>query len=283
MSVVWALPRSAGSDGLRVSSGLTDLSMPHMPPALKALVAQLAGWAIAIALARTHWLPAGIASVVLTQVCGAVAVAAWLQSARWWLVIHALFAPLLLLAQQLALDPRWYLAAFIALALVYWSSFRTQVPLYLSNRATVRALHDLLPADRPIRLLDLGSGTGSLLLPLARARPDCRFTGIESAPATWLVSRMRARALANLDLQRGDFFAADWRGQDIVYAFLSPVPMTRVWEKACASLAPDALLISNSFPIAGVTPEREVRLDDRRGTTLYLYRPAHARSGKGAK
>lgn len=254
-----------------------------MPPALKAFVAQIAGWAIAIALARAQWLPAGVASLVLAQVCGAVAVAAWLRSARWWLVIHALFAPLLVLAQQLALDPRWYLAAFVALALVYWSSFRTQVPLYLSNQATVRALLDLLPAERPVHVLDLGSGTGSLLLPLARARADCRFTGIEAAPAPWLLSRLRARGLANLALRRGDFFAADWRGQDVVYAFLSPVPMTRVWEKAAASLAPGALLVSNSFPVPGVRPEREIRLDDRRGTTLYLYRIAPAKTGKGAK
>lgn len=245
-----------------------------MPPALQALVAQLAGWACAAALARTGWLPTGVWFFVGVQALAATAVAAMLRSARWWLAIHAAFAPLLIAAASLGIAPGWYLAAFALLLAVYWTGFRTQVPLYLSNRATVDAVATLLPAGRPVRLLDLGSGTGALLRPLARARPESRFDGIESAPAPWLLSRLLARGLDNVAFRRGDFFAEPWSPYDVVYAFLSPVPMARVWAKAAQELASSAIVVSNSFAVPGRKPDEVVEVGDRRGTRLYVYRAA---------
>lgn len=244
-----------------------------MPPALKALIAQISGWLIALLLVRAGWLGAELPFVVGAQALGAAVVAALLRSAWWWLPIHLAFSPLLIAADQLGISPQWYLLAFVMLSVVFWTSFRTQVPLYLSNPATVAALLERLPADRSARFLDIGSGTGSVLIPLARQRPDCLFTGIESAPGPFLVGRLMARGIANLNLERGDFFKSSWAGQDIVYAFLSPVPMSRVWAKAARELGPDALLISNSFEIPGVAAEEAIHLDDSRGTTLFIYRP----------
>ncbi|BAL26300.1 putative methyltransferase [Azoarcus sp. KH32C] len=248
-----------------------------MSPALKALSSQLAGWALAIGLARGGWLPAGIWPLIGVQVAVAMAVAAALRSDRWWLAIHLGFAPMLVLASRLGIAPGWYLGGFALLAAIYWTSFRTQVPLYLSNRRTAEAMARLLPEGRALRVLDLGSGTGSLLRPLARRRPDCRFDGVEAAPAPWLISRLLARRLGNLALRRGDFFAEPWSEYDVVYAFLSPVPMPAVWEKAERELAPGALLVSNSFPIPGRKPREVVEVADRRATRLYVYEVAPAR------
>ena len=242
-----------------------------MPPALKALLAQLAGCIVAATLVRSAPLGAGIWPLVAVQAISAAATGTVLRSARWWLPIHLGFVPLLVLAGRLDADPGWYLAAFGLLLAVYWTSFRTQVPLYPTNRATVAAVADLLPPGRRSRLLDLGSGTGSLLCPLARLRPDCRFRGIEAAPGPWLLSRLRARDQLNLCFERGDFFARSWSDFDVVYAFLSPVPMTEVWTKAREELR-TGLLISNSFPVPGEAPERIVQVPDARATVLYIYR-----------
>lgn len=243
---------------------------PPMPPALKALLSQVAGLAIAFALARAG-LVAGLWPLVGVQALGATVAATALNSARWWLPIHLGFLPLVVGAHGLDLHPGVYLGAFMLLVLVYWTSFRTQVPLYLSNRDTARAVAELLPA-RPARLLDIGAGTGSLLRPLARARPDCHFTGVELAPATWLVGRLLAAGMANLDCQRGDLFARPWHDYDLVYAFLSPVPMAEVWQKAARELRPGSVLLSNSFPVPGREADFVVEVGDRRATRLYGYR-----------
>lgn len=243
-----------------------------MPPALKALLAQIAACAAIYGLARAGMWPAAVWPLALGQAVAAAACAALLGSARWWLAIHLAFAPLLVAALQLGIAPGWYLAAFVVLAATFWTSFRTQVPLYLSNRRTVAAIAELLPQRSGLRILDLGSGTGSFVAGIARRRPQWRVCGIEAAPAPWLASRWRTRCLRNVALRRGDFFRAPWSEFDVVYAFLSPVPMAAVWDKARRELPAGALLLSNSFPVPGRKPDRVVELDDGRATRLFMYR-----------
>lgn len=250
-----------------------------IPPALKALVAQLAGCAIAYGLARAGWLSAGLWPLVLAQACAAAACAAVLRSARWWLPMHLAFTPAAVLASRIDLAPAWYLGAFVVLLAIFWNSFRTQVPLYLSNRPTAEAVAGLFPADSSIRLLDIGSGTGSFVAAVAGMRPQWQVRGIETAPGPWLASRWRARTLGNTSVVRGDFFAATWSEFDVVYAFLSPVPMAAVWAKAKRELASGSMLISNSFPVPDRKPDQVVEVGDARSTRLFVYRLAPGEGG----
>jgi hypothetical protein len=66
-------------------------------------------------------------------------------------------------AAAVALNPLWHLAAFLVMVAFYWSTFRTQVPLFLSNQAAIEALAGVLPGDRAVRLLDVGCGSARLL------------------------------------------------------------------------------------------------------------------------
>lgn len=244
-----------------------------MPAALKALVAQLVGFGLVAATLVFGLMPAD-QPLALMVFQGGVAAAASLalRADSWWIPIHLGFGPALLLAARLDLHPAWYLAASLLLLLVFGSSFRSQVPLFLSNRDTARVVAELLPADRPIRLLDLGSGTGSMLRQLAVVRPDSRFAGIESALLPYLISRLATRGLPNCDIRHGDFWQARLAEFDVVYAFLSPVPMPRLWRKLKAQMKPGSLLIANSFAVPNAAPERVVDVGDRRGTRLYVYR-----------
>lgn len=209
-------------------------------------------------------------------VCAALASQA-IGMPRWWLILHFSFLPAALwLMQRGNIAPGWYLLAFLLLLLVYWRTDRSQVPLYLSNTITAEAVLKLLPAH-PCRVVDLGCGTGGLLRYLARTRPDCTFLGIEHAPLPWLWARIRSTAhrlpLPNLHFRYGNFWRLNLAEFDVVYAFLSPVPMTPLHLKARAQMHDDALLISNSFAILDVTPELTVDVADRRATRLYCYRP----------
>lgn len=253
-------------------TGSVGPQRPRLPPALKALLAQLLGLGAAVAVsAGTSALPIGGWSFVFAQGAAATLAAAALRSAPWWLPIHLAFAPALLAATRLQIAPAWYLAAFAVLVLVYWSSFRTQVPLFLSNRATAEALSALIPEAKGQRVADLGSGTGGLLLRLARSRPDCRFIGIEAAPLPFAMAWLTKRR-ANLDLRWGDFWSGSLGEYDVVYAFLSPVPMARLGAKARAEMRPGSLLVSNSFAVPDMAPAQVVEVADRRRTRLYCYR-----------
>jgi hypothetical protein len=209
----------------------------------------------------------------LALVQGAVAamVARGRGAPRWWWAIHAAFVPLAVLAARLPLHPGWWLGAFVALLLVFWRTDRSRVPLYLSNAATADALAQLLPPGG-CRIVDLGCGHGGLLFRVAAARPEARLVGVEHAPLPWLLARLRAARHPNVTIRFGDLWRADLSRADVVYAFLSPAPMRRLWAKAVGEMPAQALLVSNSFPVPDVAVWREIAVGDRRRTRLHCYR-----------
>ena len=189
----------------------------------------------------------------------------------WWRVIHAGFIPLVWFTQSLAIDPGWFLFAAVLLLLVYRGALTGQVPLYLSNKQTVQALAELIAARGDTRFLDLGAGVGSTTVPLADALPDSHFTGYENAPLTWLVGLLLGVGRLNIRWRWDDLWQADLGNYDVVYAFLSPAPMPRLWEKVQAEMKPGSLFISNSFPVPGATPDQVIEVDCTPPRPLYCY------------
>ena len=170
--------------------------------------------------------------------------------------------------------PAWvWLAAFAVLALIYWNSPGGRVPLYLTNRATYRALAELLPKERGFSFADLGSGLGGPVFALAKRRPDGAFTGFETAPLPYLISKLRGlfSRRPNASIAFADYRKRDLAPFDVVYCFLSPAPMPELYRKARREMRAGSLLISNSFFVPGHRADRTLEVDDRRGTILYVW------------
>jgi len=248
-------------------------------PLRGALIAQLGGAALVlllvVGLGRLTPIDLWQIPLLLALLQGGIAamIALKLRAPRWWLMIHLAFLPLVVVVQRLDIPPGWFLAAFILLLLVFWRTDKSRVPLYLTNRATAATLQQLLPAT-PCRFIDLGCGDGGLLARLAQARPDCEFTGIEHAPLTALLARLRTAGRPNVTIRQGDFWSVPLGHYDVVYAFLSPAPMLELWAKAGKEMTPGALLVSNSFEVPAVDPVQSIDVGDRRNTRLFLYQPA---------
>ncbi len=190
----------------------------------------------------------------------------------WWRLIHTLFAPLAWAVSTLHIAPTWFLAAFLLLLLVYRGALAGQIPLYLSNKASVAALAELLPDTPGLRFIDLGAGLASVIAPLSRKRPHVNFSGIENAPASWLIGKLRCAARGNCLWRWGDLWQTDLGGYDIVYAFLSPAPMPALWEKVQREMRPGSLFVSNSFAVPGITPSEVVRVGKHGEMRLFCYR-----------
>ena len=192
----------------------------------------------------------------------------------WWRMIHLLFMPAIWSTLQLQIDPAWFLAAFVGMLLIYRGALSGQVPLYFSNRATVSALSELVEqrlGDAGGALADLGAGIGSTLITLSDRMPQVTCTGVENAPLTWLVGRVLAMGRPNLAWRWEDLWQVELADYDIVYVFLSPAPMARLWDKAQREMLPGSLLISNSFPIPGLTPDGIIEVDCLPPRPLYCY------------
>jgi hypothetical protein len=119
----------------------------------------------------------------------------------------------------------------------------------------------------------LGSGCGGLLNNLARTHKNGQFHGIESAPLPFLISKLRSfLGVPNCKIMWGDFWQQDFSQYDVVYAYLSPIPMESLWRKVSKEMRPGSLLISNTFLIPGVTPHKSIQLNDFSNSTLYLWK-----------
>lgn len=249
--------------------------LSRLPPAITALLLQFI--AVGLIVASTRLTGIALPPLILALLCGALAslLSRLAGQARWWLAIQLLFTPLLVLMLALNLPSGLYLAAFLILLVVYWSTFRSQVPLYLSSNKIWRALESLLPPQGTrFTFIDLGSGLGGVLTHLAQAKPDGLYRGVEAAPFPFLWSWLRIKfgGHRNCEVHWGSMWDCDLSQYDVVFAYLSPVPMERLWLKAKAEMRPGSLFISSTFSVPEQMPQQTLQVDDLHHSTLLIWR-----------
>lgn len=245
-----------------------------LPPPIIALLLQVA--AVLITVATAFVIHSQMTFIALAFLCGFIAalLSHLFGLDKWWLPIQIFFLPTLAWTLSLKFSPHWFLFAFLILLAVYWSTFRTQVPLYLSSKKVWCALTDLLPAptqDKPVAFMDLGSGLGGVLAHLATARPDGRYYGVESAPLPFLWSWLRLPN-KNCEVRWGSLWDYDLSRYDVIFAYLSPVPMEQLWHKAQKEMRPGSIFISSTFNVPDQLPHQTIQIDDLHHSTLLIWR-----------
>ncbi|MEP4193575.1 MAG: class I SAM-dependent methyltransferase, partial [Sneathiella sp.] len=100
------------------------------------------------------------------------------------------------------------------------------------------------------------------------------FAGIESAPVPFLISWLLNKGIGSRNVQfiYASFWKLDLSEFDVLYCFLSPVPMPDLFVKAKAEMKPGSLFISNSFDVPGLKPDRVIKVKDGRQTRLLVWK-----------
>ncbi len=193
--------------------------------------------------------------------------------AKWWGPILLLLPIALGTSLYFPVPPWVYLACFAVLVIIYWNAAGERVPLYLTNTRTWATIETLVGQDAK-KFADLGCGVGGGLLYLGRQHPDMIITGIESAPVPYVISKLRVRLLGleNIHIRFGDMWTEDLADYDAVYAFLSPEPMSRLYQKVKSEMRTGTTFISNSFAVEGHEPDDIVHVDDSRKTKLLIWK-----------
>lgn len=126
-------------------------------------------------------------------------------------------------------------------------------------------------ADEPQKVVDLGSGWGTLLLPLAKKFPEHQFVGIERALTPFYVSQFRARKISNLTFVRQDFFTYDLSDTNVAVMFLIGFMMPKVTEKCLKELPQGATVLAVRFPLTGIEADAVVKLGSQM-ETYFMYK-----------
>jgi SAM-dependent methyltransferase len=243
-------------------------------PALKALLAQICAYILAHIIFLTLSL-SPVSQLTLFLVVDGVLAAVFsvlLKLDWWWWLLGLVFPTLVIAALWIDL-PTWvYLAGFIALTLIYWSVFITQVPYFPTDPQVFPEVHKLLPSAQNVSFCEIGSGIGSLSLYLAKHRNDAHILGVEIAPIPWFISVLKARLSGcNAKFLLGSYESLDFSQFDVIYAYLSPAAMPSLWQKAQTEMKVGSLLISYEFTIPNFPPDLCVNIATN-GTFIYIWR-----------
>jgi len=192
--------------------------------------------------------------------------------AQWWGPILLVLPGALAASMYFSIPPWVYLICFLILVIIYWNAAGERVPLYLSNAKTWSAVDTLLPTNATT-FVDLGSGLGGMVIYLGRQRPEMACVGIESAPVPYLISKIRVAlsGLHNVEIRFGDIWSENLEVYDGVYAFLSPEPMERLFQKVKDEMHSDSRFISNSFTVPSSEPDETFLVEDSRKTNLLVW------------
>lgn len=233
----------------------------------KTIVCQAIAAGVAVAL----WgLLTSISLTIAAASVSAAAAAMFFGLSRPWVLVNALLPFGAASALAIQIPNVVFLLVLGALACTYLPAFWTRVPYYPTQRAAYASILAQLPAGAPFSFVDIGCGFGDLLSVLAGKRPQGRFVGIEIGLLPYLVSKLRFLRASNVSIRFQGMWSCSLRDFDVVYAFLSPAPMEKLWDKACGEMREGALFISNSFA-APAEPSECIPTRDSRGSTLFLY------------
>ena len=252
--------------------------MKNFLPILIALLAQLIVLVILLALIQGLWhgfqLIFALWPKLLFQMLGAVLLSYLFKLPRWWFLIQLILPIAVVFALSLP-APTWiYPLTFFLLLFFFWNSAHERVPLYLTNKTTNLALGDLLEKEKvPINFIDLGCGLAGSLNVLAGRFPQHSFTGIETAPFPYILSKIRCALSGhkNVVILRKNIWDADLSPYQYAYAFLSPEPMPRLFDKVTNEMKHGATFISNSFDVLNSPAPRILDLMDKRQTKLHIW------------
>ena len=127
--------------------------------------------------------------------------------------------------------------------------------------------------NKTFSLIDLGSGGGKLLTSISKLNLNGKFHGVEAAILPFLASKIRGfLSQSNCSFSWGNFWQYNLSSYDVVYAYLSPAPMNKLWKKAIQEMRPGSILISNTFMIPGVPPSESIAIDDFNNSVLYIWK-----------
>lgn len=128
-------------------------------------------------------------------------------------------------------------------------------PFVASRPRQIAGMIDLADIKEGMRVVDLGSGDGSILI--AAAQRGAIATGVEMNPFLVPYSRWRARRAGLQDritFVRGNIKDCPIGDMDVVFLYLLPSLLAKINAKLSSELKPGARVISNGFPIANWTP-----------------------------
>jgi len=149
-----------------------------------------------------------------------------------------------------------------------------QAMLQLSEETSLGLGVDTTIQTQGGAIFELGSGWGSLLIPLAKMYPQRQIVGYELSFVPWLTSVLLIKMLGlkNVKVHRQNFLKAQLSGASVTFCYLYSGGMKALEDKLRLEHGALEYLISNNFSLPSHKPIKTTLLNDLYQSPIYLYK-----------
>lgn len=111
---------------------------------------------------------------------------------------------------------------------------------------------------KDLRIIDLGCGSGNLLLPLAKKYPNLRFDGYEWDFFPYLIAKVLSFRLKNANIHRCNFMKEGLSGYDIVLCYVGNELSEDLGKKLNEEISAETSVVSEVFKLNYLEEEKRI-------------------------
>ncbi len=165
---------------------------------------------------------------------------------------------------------------FLLAVFSFWASaFFFGAPFESSSGKAIKIMAELSGIKssnkKKIKLADLGSGTGKVLIRFAKLNPNIEAHGFEIDPFLSWLSRIKIKRLGlskRVFIHTKNYWKQDFKDFDIITAFQINYAMRGLEKKFRKELKPKTKVISNTWKFPNWRPEKKIK---NGLTNVFLY------------
>jgi len=165
-----------------------------------------------------------------------------------------------------------FFAVLCLLALVFYSwtlygLIRSGVPYVPTTQKMAKRMVQIANIKKGQKVYDLGCGNGKILFEAEKKGVIC--TGYELiCSVVWYVKLKKKIKKSSIKIFCKDFFSEDISDADIIFCYLFPSVMDRIYKEKWNTLKKGTKLISNTFPLTDVKPTQQEETKDGK---IFIY------------
>ena len=107
----------------------------------------------------------------------------------------------------------------------------------------------LKASKKPLKITDLGCGSGALLIPLAKEFPEHQFIGLEWDIVPLTMGKIKAHSLKNIQFVKGDYMKTDHSDMDLIMCYVLKTTGEPLGKKLSKEIKDTTIVISEMFPL----------------------------------
>ena len=153
-------------------------------------------------------------------------------------------------------------------------SFKNMVPFVPTSKKVAKKMVELAGVKKGDKVIDLGSGTGSIVMAAASSEKDITVVGVELSPLLRLITKLklllRPRLSKRISIIRQDMFNVHLSPYAVIFCFITPEAIKKLLPKF-RQLPRGTKIVTHMFSLPSIEGFDEQIHHINEKTSVYVY------------